>query len=584
MDDCPSHESLRLAFAVKKPVADLVAQSLAPEGSLDQVCVMCDSKTAEKCSRCQVAYYCSKSCQEKDWKFHRHLCRISKHFFPQTRKRPTRAHHRAILFHPTCNNIDFMWVKNTVKNSTKPPQPTYAPDDQRRRYEVIVSTDDGIVQVHLSHMDGSLDRPDHIIQAKVATLINAERRMWSTERKIDKLLVAVAVEEEPDLRMPHETYNCAIPNKTILEMGEYSYSYLWWGPVCLMGFKLFTDAHGDTRLKLQDVSMRNLRDAIDFFHSHRNNPVVIDPERFPDKTISALKVDIVWDVDNTQKLAMLGLGPGFIEEVTIPLESMKAQVYGLVGAWSVGLRWFVRAGGPVSPSNTIPDQRAAGEARHLHHCFQVERDETTGEEHINYIQMNPNWNGAVLVYDATGKPIPQGQLPFLNYYLDDIDRFGDIASRQDFVTFWGGCCMAERECSNHHVLGNPYLQFADPFSFGDPLAGDRLADDSDGSVPAVVDSAILKLSQDQLCEMAANNPWTVEARERAKEEGRHRGDWTRALPSKEMLDDMVQRKLKLREEADEQIRAGQSDTDVALRERARVMVELLQPQHSIWRR
>lgn len=38
-----------------------------------QVCCLCVTETALQCGKCKV-YYCSKTCQTKDWNYHKEIC------------------------------------------------------------------------------------------------------------------------------------------------------------------------------------------------------------------------------------------------------------------------------------------------------------------------------------------------------------------------------------------------------------------------------------------------------------------------------------------------------------------------------
>src|SRR5580704_15856692 len=37
-------------------------------------CGVCEQKTKSRCARCRQVYYCSQSCQKKDWKSHKQTC------------------------------------------------------------------------------------------------------------------------------------------------------------------------------------------------------------------------------------------------------------------------------------------------------------------------------------------------------------------------------------------------------------------------------------------------------------------------------------------------------------------------------
>ena len=42
---------------------------------MEQVCCVCSKEGAKRCSKCKLQYYCSKECQQSDWKNHKVVCR-----------------------------------------------------------------------------------------------------------------------------------------------------------------------------------------------------------------------------------------------------------------------------------------------------------------------------------------------------------------------------------------------------------------------------------------------------------------------------------------------------------------------------
>ena len=41
----------------------------------EEVCCVCSKEGAKRCSKCKLQYYCSKECQQSDWKNHKAICR-----------------------------------------------------------------------------------------------------------------------------------------------------------------------------------------------------------------------------------------------------------------------------------------------------------------------------------------------------------------------------------------------------------------------------------------------------------------------------------------------------------------------------
>ena len=57
-----------VATRLEGPIVDGLSSSNS------RVCPVCAAKASEKCSACAAVYYCSSSCQMKDWKRHKPLC------------------------------------------------------------------------------------------------------------------------------------------------------------------------------------------------------------------------------------------------------------------------------------------------------------------------------------------------------------------------------------------------------------------------------------------------------------------------------------------------------------------------------
>ena len=63
---------------LKKECLYMVAREARLGAVLRHQCGVCQQPAKSKCSSCRVEYYCSPSCQAKDWIWHRAGCRVTK--------------------------------------------------------------------------------------------------------------------------------------------------------------------------------------------------------------------------------------------------------------------------------------------------------------------------------------------------------------------------------------------------------------------------------------------------------------------------------------------------------------------------
>lgn len=71
------------------------------------LCVSCNNIAIQHCAGCQNARYCSKLCQERDWSYHKLLCKTFKDF----QERLSKQFYRAILFPVNETRPRFIWFE-----------------------------------------------------------------------------------------------------------------------------------------------------------------------------------------------------------------------------------------------------------------------------------------------------------------------------------------------------------------------------------------------------------------------------------------------------------------------------------------
>ncbi|KAH7248250.1 hypothetical protein B0J15DRAFT_562459 [Fusarium solani] len=78
---------------------------------IDVPCTICGSSKARRCDRCHSAAYCSRECQQTDWRTHRLLCRkFSEHARDHFANRPSPKHHLAVFFPMDKTRPSLVWV------------------------------------------------------------------------------------------------------------------------------------------------------------------------------------------------------------------------------------------------------------------------------------------------------------------------------------------------------------------------------------------------------------------------------------------------------------------------------------------
>lgn len=75
----------------------------------EKLCAICKKHDVElkTCGRCHGAWYCSRACQEADWKLHKLLCKA---YSKAVRPQDGQLYCRAILFHPRMKIPEIHWL------------------------------------------------------------------------------------------------------------------------------------------------------------------------------------------------------------------------------------------------------------------------------------------------------------------------------------------------------------------------------------------------------------------------------------------------------------------------------------------
>ncbi|KAE9977243.1 hypothetical protein EG328_002138 [Venturia inaequalis] len=88
------------------------------------LCTMCPKLSKDDCSRCGEISYCSRDCQEKDWKVHSVICTVYNEF--DKNSRPSLNHHLAFVFpEPLDSTLDgrtepkLVWIESRYAEDMK---------------------------------------------------------------------------------------------------------------------------------------------------------------------------------------------------------------------------------------------------------------------------------------------------------------------------------------------------------------------------------------------------------------------------------------------------------------------------------
>ena len=194
----------------------------------DSACLTCNSPATHKCPRCEGVSYCSANCQRADWMVHKFLCAPNSKRLLPPRKRMVRA----LLFPEDEATVKVLWLP-------------------------YITNDDGEV-LKRSSVKNYIYFPE----------VNGVRRNCVISRTP---LLDAKIRGRPHdhalLLMYRDSFmfDGSLPNRSIDAVTQGKMKRPWRGPVLLVA-EASLDSDGP--LTVEDVTMNDFRDAIDFFLRH----------------------------------------------------------------------------------------------------------------------------------------------------------------------------------------------------------------------------------------------------------------------------------------------------------------------------
>ena len=245
-------------------------------------CSNCSKPASQRCSVCQITYYCSRVCQSLEWKhFHGTLCKAYKGF----QKRPSSESKRALLFPVDSRDPRWIWV----------PVEWQPPKDGEEGWEMaklgdLLGTDDRIDKEH-HHMTRNprLKRP----------LTKTIHMIWRDNFMNDG-----------------SPFNLSIAKITQGDVG-----HRWGGPIVILAM----EGLGSNPTYYSDLEITDIRDVVDYFADYNQESVEVRSARGPDE-VPGVQISCVGDMETFgyEKFTTVAVPPrGYTEEV---LSSVSRRV------------------------------------------------------------------------------------------------------------------------------------------------------------------------------------------------------------------------------------------------------------------
>ncbi|CAJ2504723.1 Uu.00g121170.m01.CDS01 [Anthostomella pinea] len=338
-------------------------------------CIYCEKPGTHECSHCKSARYCSQQCQDKDWSIHRLLCSTHAEFTDD--KRPSPDHARAIIFPAGDVQPRFIWIEKYAEGG-----------------------------YHFPVIDGWLG--PYARYSNMITDVNEVLNQAGHGHDVGHGLFLVGLNEHPLPEVPL--------NASILSLGKPGHMKVCFGNQIIAARK--QNEAGTRGITVDDVELRDLRHAVDFFQHHPMNPCVVNPERY---TMPVMPGVIIHCDGSRQRLGPFGLQSP-LESVTIPRHCLEdldiadgIHQDACAGLLKLELRWFYRrysAHAEWLESETKGQSLRNKHAKHM--VYQMRKRD-------NYCCLYPVRNaGTIVVFDQGGAPIDPAHIHAINDYFDEM--------------------------------------------------------------------------------------------------------------------------------------------------------------------
>lgn len=391
--------------------------SFVPES--DNLCIYCNEKGANKCSRCGVAKYCSRNCQRLDWPIHKRVCHN------WIAEPPSTKHFRVVVFRALTNKIDFLWATNHPHG--------FEVDDK----EVEEIRDLTLLAGFLKDL-----RPDASHHGCLA--ISSGSHVLQG-RKVGHGLAHFS----PVNRFTTTDVELRWINKSVAGLGPPGHMKPVAGPLVFLSF---VPTPGKSKpVAFRHATMRDARHAVDVLQGSDTNHCVVDPARFVFNRIPAIKLNIIKRPNRL--FSALGVTKD-IEAVSVIHEPASLELAGnqlaCIFAFEAGLRWYIRA------QSQIYHEPEPGMGPFAWAAATVKADDFPGLHYVAWLgqQYNSDTGSklnfgdaghvpSIMVIHATGAALhPSHVNAFMAYYELHVARHGQPGrswqrpNRGDFSVFW----------------------------------------------------------------------------------------------------------------------------------------------------
>ncbi|KAL8675573.1 MAG: hypothetical protein Q9168_000085 [Polycauliona sp. 1 TL-2023] len=219
--------------AAQKAEAAQVVPPAKAKTPAPEICATCLKVARVKCAECKCTWYCSRDCQRTDWTFHKHLCRDFKNF--QTRPKPDCV--RGILFPEDDKAPKFVWLKQN--------------DEDGLDLEYVIE------RFEFGEVETLLSTPEGAVTQQYAA--PSARRDKGTENSTARLYL---------LHRENPHTDGSRPNMSVGWVTKGKFQFSWWGPMVAVLTQFDDSEESENEAVLDDVSMVDFRDLIDFFGSY----------------------------------------------------------------------------------------------------------------------------------------------------------------------------------------------------------------------------------------------------------------------------------------------------------------------------
>ena len=193
---------------------------------IKKTCNVCGTLTSKKCSKCNVIFYCNRSCQVTDWAVHKFFC--------------------ASLPFPICSKCDGQINGILLKENSTVPELVKIPLNRKFEEDYVVTM--------LPNTDMYFD--------DITSYFYMQRNLFTQTNLKDTLCI-----EYKD----NFLNDGSLPNKCIQKLINTEYDCSWRGPILIIkmkGLRISEDIY-------DDMNEKDFKDVVDFFYSYHRSRLSI---------------------------------------------------------------------------------------------------------------------------------------------------------------------------------------------------------------------------------------------------------------------------------------------------------------------